>query len=451
MSKIPRALTIAGSDSGGGAGIQADIKTFAALGVYGMSAITAVTAQNTNEVTAIQDVEAKIIEAQIDAVANDIGIDAAKTGMLHTSEIIELVTNKILEYGLPVVVDPVMVAKSGALLLNLDANETLVSRLLPIATIATPNALEAEKISGVKVVTLDDGKEAASIIAEKGAEAVLVKGGHIFSKDKAIDLLYFKGDYTVLEGERYATKDTHGTGCTLSAAIAAELAKGKNIIEAVRRAKDYINIAIRQSIRLGAGHGPLNHMAELVNDSDRYMVLENLREGVKILEAVPEMRDLVAEVQMNLGMSLSYASSIMDVAAIEGRITRRVEGIKASGCPRFGVSGHIARTILAVRQHNPVVRAGLNLRYSVKAIETCESLGLNVSYYDRREEPADRKNREGGTTWWGAEEAVKRLGRVPDVIYHLGDWGKEPMIVILGESATHVANKAVSIARAMEI
>jgi hydroxymethylpyrimidine kinase/phosphomethylpyrimidine kinase len=448
MPRIPCVLTIAGSDSGGGAGIQADLKTFAALGVYGMSAITAITAQNTVEVRAVQDADLAIIGAQIDAVLQDIGVDAAKTGMLHTKEIIELVSDKIDEYGFPVVVDPVMVAKSGAELLNPEARETLVRRLLPMAKVVTPNAMEAEAITGLKVSTIEEGKAAAEAIACLGAEAVLVKGGHIFDED-ATDILYYKGGFRLLRGKRYEARDTHGTGCSLSAAITAELAKGRGIFDSVERAKRFVNVAILHGLRIGRGHGPLNHMAELVNDSERYRVLKDLREAVKTLEGASGLARLVAEVQLNVGMALPYASTVDDIAAMEGRITRRGEFVRASGCPWFGASGHIARTILAVRRFNPAMRAAMNLRYSEETLEALRGMGLVVSYYDRKEEPPESKRIEGNTTYWGAEQAVKGVGRVPDVIYHLGDWGKEPMIVLLGESATQVALRAVELTRRM--
>ena len=446
--KIPRALTIAGSDSGGGAGIQADLKTFAALGVHGMTALTAITAQNTVDVTAVQDVDVDIIRAQIKAVAEDIGVDAAKTGMLHTSEIIEAVAGEVERYGFPVVVDPVMIAKSGAALLKPEAKDTLVKSLLPLATVVTPNAMEAEAISGVKIETLEDGRNAAVKIAALSGGAVVVKGGHILQREgKAVDILFDKCEFTFLEAERFETKDTHGTGCSFASAIAAELAKGNSIPEAVAVAKEFVNNAIRYGLRLGAGSGPLNPMANLWNDAERSRILSNVGEAVRLLESCPEMGILIAEVQMNIGMALPYASTPLDVAAVEGRIIRLKDGVKATGCPGFGVSGHVARTILAVKRFDDSIRGGMNLRYSPEAVEACEAMGLVVSSYDRREEPQEYKEKEGMTTYWGASEAVKKAGQVPDVIYHLGDWGKEPMITIVGKTAVEVAKHSVAVAR----
>lgn len=450
MTRIFRALTIAGSDSGGGAGIQEDLKTFMALGVYGMSAITAVTAQNTMEVTGIQDISPDMVVAQIRAVRDDIGVDSVKTGMLHTREIIEAVAAELERYRIPLVVDPVMIAKSGAALLKPEAKRSLIEKILPLATVVTPNAIEAESISGIKIRNLEDGKRAAEKILTMGPEAVVVKGGHIFETAKAVDILLHGGEITMLEGERYETKDTHGTGCSFASAIAAGLAKGKTVPESTVEAKQFVNTAIRYSLRLGKGSGPLNPGAVLYNQAERFDVLENIRSAVSMLEGCPEARNLVAEVQMNVGMALAYATGIGDVAAIEGRIVKMSRGVKATGCPRFGASSHVARTILAVKKFDDSKRATINIRYGEDIVEALRSLGLVVSFYDRREEPPEIKNKEGGTTYWGAEQAVKRAGKVPDVIYHLGDWGKEPIISVVGPSAVDVAKIIVVVAKQMK-
>ncbi|MCX8192136.1 MAG: bifunctional hydroxymethylpyrimidine kinase/phosphomethylpyrimidine kinase, partial [Nitrososphaerales archaeon] len=211
-----RALTIAGSDSGGGAGIQADLKTFAALGVHGMSVITAITAQNTVSVSAIHDVPLDIIKAQIEAVVEDIGVDIVKTGMLHTKDVINLVADEVMEYRLPIVVDPVMVAKSGARLLREDAVNTLIERLLPLAIVVTPNRMEAEILANMNIGNLHDAEVAARRIAELGPQAVVVKGGHLSTEDKVVDTLYYKGEVKRYVGDRLDADTTHGTGCCLS-------------------------------------------------------------------------------------------------------------------------------------------------------------------------------------------------------------------------------------------
>jgi len=265
---IPRALTIAGSDSGGGAGIQADLKTFAALGVYGMSALTAITAQNTVGVQGVFNLPPDFVGLQIDCVVTDIGVDAVKTGMLSNAGIIQVVAEKVREHQLPhLVVDPVMVAKSGDPLLQPEACQALIELLLPLAEVLTPNLHEARALTGRSIEGLEDMHHAAQAIHALGPRHVVVKGGHL-ETDPA-DLLFDGQRFTMLRGERIATPHTHGTGCTFASAIAAGLAKGLTVEEAVREAKAYITEAIRHALPLGHGHGPTNHFAVLYRAAGR--------------------------------------------------------------------------------------------------------------------------------------------------------------------------------------
>ena len=255
------ALTIAGSDSSGGAGIQADLKTFAAHGVFGCSAITAVTAQNTMGVTAVAVLEAAMVVAQIDAVLDDFEIHAVKIGMLASAGIVTVVSDALTRHRLPnVVLDPVMIAKGGARLLDEDAVAAIRTRLFPLATIVTPNVFEAEALTGRSIATLDDQRAAARALLDLGPRAVLVKGGHMAGP--AIDVLSDGRDTIELRAERIDTPHTHGTGCTLSSAIAARLALGDDLIAATRAAKTYVTQAIAQAPGLGRGHGPLQHFVK---------------------------------------------------------------------------------------------------------------------------------------------------------------------------------------------
>lgn len=255
-----KALSIAGSDSGGGAGIQADLKTFQMLGVYGMTAVTAVTVQNTRGVFGYHPVPPEMIAAQIDAVAEDLGVDAAKTGMLATAAIIEAVADRIRERRIaPLVVDPVMVAKGGALLLEEDAREALIRQLLPLAAVVTPNLPEAEVLTGLEIRSREDMIEAAKRIVGMGAGAAVVKGGHF--PGEPLDILFDGRAVVEFPGTRVHTRHTHGTGCTFSAAIAAELAKGSTLLDAVSVAKAFVSAAIEEAPGIGGGHGPTNHWA----------------------------------------------------------------------------------------------------------------------------------------------------------------------------------------------
>lgn len=261
---MKRALTIAGSDSGGGAGIQADLKTFAALGVFGMSALTAITAQNTTGVLGVVELPPDFVALQIDAVLTDIGADAVKTGMLSNSEIIKVIAAKMMEYRVEnLVVDPVMVAKSGAPLLRPEARQALIERLIPLACVITPNLHEAKVLAGMEIATLADMKEAARTIHKLGARHVVVKGGHLPGSPESIDILYDGHEFREYAAPRVETKNTHGTGCTFASAIAAGLAKGLSVPEAVGEAKRYLSAILQASadLRLGQGHGPMNHFA----------------------------------------------------------------------------------------------------------------------------------------------------------------------------------------------
>lgn len=259
--KVARALTIAGSDSGGGAGIQADLKTFQELGAYGMSAITAVTVQNTLGVQGVYPLSAEAVVQQIHAVGEDIGVDAVKTGMLFSKEIILAVAEAIRAFGwTKLVVDPVMIAKGGSVLLQEEAIRALTLDLLPLTAVVTPNIPEAEKLTGMIIHNRFDRQEAAKRLADFGAQYVIIKGGHD-SGAEAIDLLFDGRYFTELAGKRVATPHTHGTGCTFSAALAAGLAQGMQVEEAMQLAKAFIQAAIEYGIAIGNGHGPTNHWA----------------------------------------------------------------------------------------------------------------------------------------------------------------------------------------------
>ena len=263
---VPKAMTIAGSDSGGGAGIQADLKTFAALGVYGTVTLTAITAQNTVGISGVHEIPTDMIVAQMDAVMGDIGADAVKTGMLSSQEIVEVVASQIQRHGIrSLVVDPVMVAKSGDSLLRDDAVDAVRTRLVPLSAVVTPNIPEAEALTGMTIESDDDVREAARRIVGMGARSVVVKGGH--REGPATDVLYDGSSFREYSAPRIDTVNTHGTGCTFASAVAAGLAQGKSVEEAVGQAKEYVTEAIRASFPIGRGHGPLNHFYELWRDS----------------------------------------------------------------------------------------------------------------------------------------------------------------------------------------
>ncbi len=446
--RVPVAMTIAGSDSGGGAGVEADLKTFAALGVHGTVALTSVTAQNTYEVTAIHDIPPDIVYKQIEAVVNDMGVDAAKTGMLSNSQIIKAVAKAVRNYQFPVVVDPVMIAKSGAQLLREEAIETLIKELIPLAKVVTPNKPEAEKLTGIQIKNLDDAKLAAKNIVEVlGAEAAVVKGGHL-EGNEAIDVLYWKGSFKLFKAPKIVAGCTHGTGCAFSAAIAAELAKGETVEKAVEKAKEFITLSIDYGLKVGKGHCPVNPIAWLEIPAERYRVLRNVEEAVRLLTHNAEkILNYMPEVGVNVVEAIDpkYLRDLNDVAGVLGRIVRVGNEVKAVGPVRFGASKHLANALMIVVQHYPTLRAMVNIRYDEKLIESAVKAGFKVVFIDRSKEPEEVKKVEGMSLKWIIQEALRKSHQPPDIIYDLGDVGKEAMIRVLARNAIEAVEKLLKI------
>lgn len=452
--EVPVALTIAGSDSGGGAGIEADLKTFSSLGVHGVVALTSITAQNTREVREIYNLPPRLVKEQVLAVVEDLGVDAAKTGMLGSVEIVNVVADIAREYNIPLVVDPVMYSKSGSQLLESEGIIVLREKLIPLAKIVTPNIPEAEELTGLKIGNVEDAVEAAKRIVEVlGAEAAVVKGGHLRSGGEVVDVLYYDGKIKKYKMPYINSKNTHGTGCVFSAAITAEIAKNKTLEEAVDTAKKLTYQAILYGLNIGKGHGPVNPTSWLGLDAERYRVIQCVE---KALERLVDNGRLVSryvpEVQMNLVMALprEYARSVNDVAGVLGRIVRVGDKVKPSGPVVFGASKHLARAVLKIMEYDPNVRAALNLRYCRELVDLASRIGLTVSWYDRREEPEESKKVEGSTIPWGVSVAIEKAGKIPDLIYHLGDWGKEPMINVFGRDAIEVVEKTLKLLSEVE-
>lgn len=441
------AITIAGLDSGGGAGIHADIKTFAAMGVHGATALTCVTAQNTYEVREAQCLSPQLVRAQIMAVWDDMGIDAGKTGMLGTREIIEEVASVVGKLGFPLVVDPVMVAKSGAPLISEDAVDVLKRRLLPVAKVVTPNKPEAEKLTGMKIASVNGAEKAAEFIhKEYGTEIVVVKGGHL-EGGEAIDVVYYRGSFHKFSTPRLESRATHGTGCAFSAAIAAGLAKGLDPLEAIKTAKQFIYTAIKYGVAKGKGHWPVNPTAWVEIPAERWRAYEELRAA---LEAIRKNAALFAkaipEVQSNLGYVIDprYAVDVNDVVAVPGRIVNYMGEARPSGPPAFGASSHTARKILALVGKDPNARSAMNIKYSPELVERARALGYKIAVVDRRKEPEEAKKIEGGSMKWVVGEALSQTGgTAPDIIVDLGDWGKEPQITVVGRTPTEVVEKVL--------
>jgi len=438
---IPRVLTVAGSDSGGGAGIQADLKTIAALGGFGMTAVTAVTAQNTRGVMGIHEMPADFVAEQMEAVISDIGVDALKTGMLGNAQIIRAVCRVIRQYRLPrVVVDPVMIAKGGTRLLAREGEEVLRQELLPLAKVIVPNLPESEVLIGKKIRGWKGMREAATLIYGMGAKNVLIKGGHL--PGDPVDVFFNGRKFYEFKGHRLFTPHTHGTGCTISAAIAAELAKGKPVLEAVEKAKAFVTSAIQFSLPLGHGQGPVNPLAWATRENERYSTIQKLKQAFQILRE-KKVGHLFPEVQSNLGYALPQSRGPEDVAAFPGRFFHRGKEVEKVADPEFGASRHMARVILTAMSFDQEMRSAMNLRFGEDLLTRARKASLAIAHFDRNDEPARGKGRGDISFSWGVQKVLNRSKFMPDIIFDRGGFGKEPMIRVLGQDPERVVAKVI--------
>ena len=420
----PVALTIAGSDSGGGAGIQADLKAMEAQGAFGTSVVTAVTAQNTFGVEGSHVLPAEQVRAQLEAVTTDLAVDAAKTGMLATREIVEAVSEFAAEFDRPLVVDPVMVAASGDRLLDREA-EAAYEDLLDGATLATPNADEAEVLTGQAVENPETAAEAGREIVEMGADAALVKGGH-FGEKAVVDTLVTADRVERFTHPRIDTDATHGSGCTLASTITARLAAGDALPEAVEAGIAFMDRTVRYHADVGEGPGAVHHLSELRNRAARAetaRTVEDLVERFVYLDVSP----LIPEVGMNVAGATPFAEAEAEIAAVEGRIQRTRTGVSPNRGVRFGASGHMARFLLGVREFEPDLRFACNCRFDRGVEAALGDLGWSVAETDREAQPEGVAAEEGSTMEWAAHQAFGD-GDSPVGIFDRGAHGKEPML-----------------------
>jgi hydroxymethylpyrimidine/phosphomethylpyrimidine kinase len=441
---LPVALTVAGSDSGGGAGIQADLKTMEAHGAFGTSVLTAVTAQNTLGVEDTHVLPPAQVRAQYRAVVDDLDVGAIKTGMLATSDIVETVTDLFTDYDGPVVVDPVMVAASGDRLLSEDA-EAAYDDLIADATLVTPNADEAEVLTGRTLESPEDARAAGEDLLARGAEAALMKGGHL-GGDVVVDTLVTDDGVERFEHPRVDTDATHGSGDTLASAIAARLAAGATLADAVEAGTTFMERAVRYGLDVGEGPGAVHHHVGIRDEAARHPTLEAV-EDLLASFVERDVRPLVPEVGMNVAGATPYAEEVGEVAAVEGRIARTMDGVAATRGVRMGASSHIARFLLASRERDPTQRFAANVRFddAVEAALPRADLGGPVVTFDRADEPDDA----AGTMDWSAGVAFEAAGGAPAAIYDHGAVGKEPMVRLLAPDAAALREQVFALLDAL--
>ena len=419
MNKV---LTIAGSDSGGGSGIQADLKTILSLGGYGMSVVTAVTAQNTLGIQGMVPIAPEFVALQLESTLGDIGADCVKTGMLVNAEIVRVVAEKIAKYQIEkVVVDPVLASEWGSVLLDEEGRKAVVKELFPVAYLLTPNIPEAEILTGKTITTVSDMKKAAKRLQKMGPKYVLVKGGHL--KEMAVDVLHDGSQHYEFSTERVRTRHTHGTGCTLASAIATRLAQGISLMECIDQGKRYLYRALRFSLSLGSGIGPTNHFASITREIARTHAIEELDKALERLKRL-NIGHLIPEVQSNLAYAIPFAESVDDVASFPGRIVRLVNTVATLSSARFGASRQIHHLVLAAMEYDPERRSAMSIAYSDTLVRRIRSLGYTVAEFDRSRTPPDLQQEEGSTLAWGVQDVMEELGKVPDAIFDRGAVGK---------------------------
>jgi len=435
-------MTIAGSDSSAGAGIQADLKTFSALGVYGTTIITTLTAQNTKTISDILVVPPKFFRNQLITTLEDIKPDVIKLGVLYSKSIIKIVKSILVDFKNPIVVDPVLYSGTGIKLLDEDSFEHFKWEIIPLAHVITPNLREAELLSKIRITNRHDMSKAASQILNLGASNVVIKGGHDPTKRaKVMDLLF--RDKTqepqLIVHERLEIGDTHGTGCNFSAAIASFLAKGYNISESFQLSNSYVYEALKNSKQIGNGVLLSNPLYNMYDNSEKFKVLAQLQAAVSNLEKMPNFFKLIPETKTNFVYSIERPKNFDDIAGVLGRLIDLGTNIRTPNVVQFGASLHVSNAILSATKFNSLLRSAINIRNNPNIIDICEN-NFRCSSYSRKYEIKEVKKTEGSSIKWGISEAFKQN---PDaeIVYHDGDFGKEPMVIIFGQDPKEVLEK----------
>jgi len=440
-SRPKRLIIIAGSDPTAGAGIQADLKTASAVGVYGLTVITSITAQNTKGVQGIFNLPKEQIEEQLKSIFDDVEFDGIKIGMIGDEATAKVVKKFLKKQKFPVILDPVLVAQSGGIL----SNKNIVESLFEYADLITPNISEAEALSGIKIRTTNDVIKAGKFLIQK-AKRVLIKGG-----DSNLDFdFYFEQDLMhKFPIQRINTKNTHGTGCSLATAIASYHILGFSWLEAISHARSLILKAIEKGLELGSQFGTIDQFALLKDQSKRYEIIEQLKMAFEKIKN-ENIGYLIPEIQTNFVYALPNATDLKDVAGFPGRIINYKNNLFAITSPEFGASRHVASLVISAKRYYPEVSSAMALRFIPELIPILKKSGFKISSFDRKMEPKQIKEKEGSSLDWGVSEALEKTKIMPDIIYDLGDVGKEPVIRVFGVNPFDVAEKIIKIKKIWE-
>jgi hydroxymethylpyrimidine/phosphomethylpyrimidine kinase len=439
---MKKALTIAGSDSSGGAGIQADIKTFSALGLYGTSVLTVLTAQNTKTVSDILVVPEPFFKNQLTSVLDDIKPDIIKIGVLYDSTIIDTVYQILYPLKIPIVLDPVLISGTGIKLLKKDCYDAFKKKIIPLSFVITPNLHEAEILAENKIKNEKELVESAFNIMQYGTSNVIIKGiSDPNDNTKVFDILVQKNSntFTKLYNERLNINETHGTGCNFSSSLASFLGKGYNITDAFRLANLYVKEGLNNSISIGKGLLITNPLYKLYDNSSRYSVILSLTHSIKILEELKDFYVIIPETKTNFVYSIESPQSLNDVAGILGRISDIGRKIKIPNLVEFGASKHVANAVISANKINNTIRSAMNIKNNEQILNICKK-HFEYSFYLREEEGIENRNREGFTVSWGIKTEFEKKNTA-EIVFHDGDYGKEPMIMVFGKDPIDVINK----------
>jgi hydroxymethylpyrimidine kinase / phosphomethylpyrimidine kinase / thiamine-phosphate diphosphorylase len=439
-------LIIAGSDPGAGAGLQQDLKVATLLGAYGLTVVTALTIQNSQGVEAVHPVTPEVVAAQMRVVLDDFPIDAVKVGMLATPEIVHTLAEQLQSLDhLPLVLDPVLAAGGGFPLLKEAGIKALKEELFPLTYLLTPNAPEAARLTGIEINTPEDLAEAAHRLQAMGPTWVLAKGGHL--PGEPVDVLTDGKNTYHLPGVRLTAPHHHGSGCLLASACAAGLARGLSLPEAVNQGRNLTFQALKYGLPLGHGSGPVNPYAPFARDLARLEVLKDLQAAAARLEQ-GDLLPLIPEVMTNLAYATPYPEGSQDVAAFPGRILKSTQGLLIPSPPAFGASRHVAAIILTAMTAHPDLRSAMNVKFFEDVENLAPLLHFKAVSFDRSQERSEIKVQDFARRM---ASALKAGAPPPDLICDRGDWGKEPMIYILGTTPMSVVEKALALKNALQV
>ena len=418
-------LSIGGSDPSSGAGIQSDVKTFSNHNVYGFTAVTAITSQNTRKVTSIEPVSTKSLRAQLDSILSDFHIDAIKIGMVYNSQIIKVIHSKLRNIKIPIVVDPIIKSTTGAILLKKSALNDYKKMIIPLAYVITPNKYEAKILSGISNI-----KKSAKKIQAMGAKCVIITGA-TSSNSHISDFILEENKEYVISGKKIPITN-HGSGCTFSASITAMLGKGeRNIRITAKHAKNYVYWSIKNSKKIGKGIN-IAHKDVLGGSKE-------LEDSINHFKQIKNIYKLIPECQTNFVFAKKNPKSIMDVLGVSGRLVKSGKEVVTAGEIVYGGSQHVGTAVIQVNKKFSEIRSGLNIKYDPKIISKAKKSRYTILSYDRTKEPKKLKQKENSSISWGISNSLN--AKSPDIIYHKGDIGKEPMILIFGKNPDDVIRK----------